>query len=68
MHPLFKPCLSSLVCRLEPFPLVELLEIDVQLLENNFFGGYREANCVLYISLVNNLGMSALVMKEKHKS
>lgn len=69
MRSLSEPCLSNPICCLEPFPLVEpILEVDVQLLKNKCVGGYREGNCVLYISLVNNLGMSVLVMEEKHKS
>lgn len=45
-----------------------ILVIDVQLLENEFVAGYREGNRVLYVSVVNNLGVNSMMNEEKLKS
>jgi hypothetical protein len=41
----------SSLCPLIPLPIVRpILEIDVQLLENEFVNGYKEGDRVLYVS------------------
>ena len=45
------------LCRLVVLPLVRpILEGDVQLLETEFSNGYREGDCVLYVSVTINDG------------
>lgn len=51
MKPFSKSRFSIPLCRLIPLPVVRpILEIDVQLLENEFVNGYREGDRVLYVS------------------
>lgn len=66
MCPFFKSCFLMPICRLEPLPVLRsILEIDVYLLENDFSSGYREGNSMLYVSVINNLGVSLMVTMEK---
>ena len=52
MKPFSKSRFSIPLCRLIPLSVVRpILEIDVQLLENEFVNGYREGDRVLYVSL-----------------
>ena len=55
MKPTSKYCLSVPPCCLNCLPLVRLiLEVDVQLLGNEFINGYREGNmCHVLQSLIN---------------
>ena len=56
IRPLGKPCISVPICHLVSLPLVRpILEVDVQLLENEFVNGYREDNKILYVSVVDDL-------------
>ena len=53
------------LCRLVVLPLVRpILEGDVQLLETEFFNGYREGDRVLYVSFTKNDGSSLDVTDE----
>ena len=54
---------------LEPLPLVRpILEIDIQLLENEFVSWYREGDRVLYVPVMNNLRVSSMVTEEMLKT
>jgi hypothetical protein len=69
MSPICKYCFVIPICSLEPLPLVRpILEIYVQLLEKEFFGGYREGDHVMYVFIVNNLGVGSMMTEEKVKS
>lgn len=58
MKSISKSRLSISLCKLIPLLLVRsILEVDVQLLKNEFVNGYREGNKVLYISLYDNNGV-----------
>ena len=61
MHPFSKSCFSIPVYRLEPEVLVKpILEIDVLFLKNEFVGGYWQVDQVLYVWVVDNLGMNSM--------
>ena len=50
-----KSYLKILLCRLRALPLVlQINEVDVQRLENEFANGYRDGDRVLYVALYNN--------------
>ena len=54
---------------MKPLPLVRpILEFGIQVLENEFLNGYREGDCVLYVSIVNNRVKNLLVTQDKLNS
>ena len=57
------------ICCLKPLGLVRpILEFDVQLLENEFLNRYREGDCVLYVSIVNDRRENLCVTQDKLSS
>ena len=55
MKPISKSHLLILLCRFRTLPLVgPIIEGDIQRLENEFVNGYREGDCMLYVSPYNN--------------
>ena len=66
MKPHSKSRLSPSFCRLIPLPLVRLvLEVDVQLLKNEFVNGYQEGDRVLYVSPYDKDGNLAYIKKSE---